>query len=522
MRKKLRIKLRILLIGIVVFIIASWISVYSYGIFAKRVQGEPSYALPVQADQSSLDHAIEPQWQAHPGQTGMVLLQDNLDAFMIRAITAREAGRSLDLQYYIWHDDLTGHLLDMEVLRAADRGVRVRMLLDDMNAHGRDSMLAALDMHPNIEVRLFNPTRARDSGFFRGVEMMLRIFSVNRRMHNKAWIADGRVAVVGGRNIGDEYFDASDNTNFFDVDLLISGDAVAETSSIFDDFWNSKAAIPLSALVQPDNKTLDQLRERIDARLTSLGAKPYIEKLHQSTSIRDIYTGERPVHWSSEVHVYSDPADKAFGRGQFRWLVHDLLPVWKNATEHIELISPYFVPGQDGMELFEYMRSRHVEIDVLTNSLAATDVMLSHSGYAPYRSPLLQAGVNLYELKPFGTADKSLLGSSGASLHTKAFLVDGRIGFVGSFNFDPRSIRLNTELGIIFEEPTVVAELEEEFNRRTSSTYSYQVLLDHGQMRWKDRSSDDQIHIWTHDPQTKWWQRATVKVMSWLPIESQL
>lgn len=517
----MRKKLHIFLIGIVIFIIASWLSVYSYGKFAKHARGEASYALPVEIAQTELDKIIEPLWQENPGKNGLVLLQDNLDAFAIRAVTAKEAGRSLDVQYYIWHDDLTGHLLDLELLRAADRGVRVRMLLDDMNVHGKDSTLAALDMHPNIEIRLFNPTLARASGFSRGVEMLLRIFSVNRRMHNKAWIADGRVAIVGGRNIGDEYFNASSNTNFFDIDLMISGSAVSEASAIFDDFWNSEAVVPLSALATPPEQAINNLRKFMEQRLSSFDAQPYIEKLHSSSNIKAIYGGFRPVYWSSEVHVYSDPAGKAFGKERFRWLLHDLMSIWKDADKSLELISPYFVPGQDGLEIFQYLRDKGSSVKILTNSLAATDVMLSHSGYVPYRKPLLEAGIQLYELKPFGEPDKSLLGSSGASLHTKAFLVNGTTAFVGSFNFDPRSVRLNTEMGVVFEEPSIVAELEEEFKRRTQDGYSYDVVLKDGEIEWRDNATSPPT-IWEHDPHTGWWQRTITKVMSWLPIESQL
>lgn len=530
-------KLHIFLISIVIFVIASWLSVYSYGTFAKRVRGEPSYALPVVSEQTifeqtaaglpvseqtKIDKVIEPLWQENPGKNGLVLLQDNLDAFLVRAITAKEAGRSLDLQYYIWHDDLTGYLLDLEIVKAADRGVRVRMLLDDMNVHGRDSTLAALNTHPNIEIRLFNPTRARDSGFSRGGEMLLRIFSVNRRMHNKAWIADGRVAIVGGRNIGDEYFNASANTNFFDVDVMVSGDAVFETSAIFDEFWNSEAVVPLEALVtKPPRKSMGTLHQFMAKRLANFDAKPYLDQLTISKGIKDLYEGKRKVYWASDVHVYSDPADKAFGKERFRWLLHNLMPIWKGADERLELISPYFVPGQDGLELFRYLREKGSSIEILTNSLAATDVMLSHSGYIPYRVPLLEAGADIYELKPFGESDKSLLGSSGASLHTKAFLVNGKIGFVGSFNFDPRSVRLNTEMGVVFEEPSIVAELEEEFKRRTQGGYSYNVVLTDGELEWRDNAATPPA-IWEYDPHTKWWQRTVTKVMSWLPIESQL
>jgi len=223
-------KLSYIILFIVVFILASVLSVYGYGVFAKQVKGEPSQVLPIDEQAlTTLDKALIPLCEAHPEQSGLVMLQDNLDAFAVRAVTAREAGRSLDLQYYIWHDDLTGRLLGLELLAAADRGVRVRLLLDDITTHNRSSMLSALTRHPNIDIRIFNPTRARDTGFKRGMELALRVLSANRRMHNKAWIADNQVAIVGGRNIGDEYFDASPSINFFDMDILLGGKAVCQT-----------------------------------------------------------------------------------------------------------------------------------------------------------------------------------------------------------------------------------------------------------------------------------------------------
>ncbi|MEE7561412.1 phospholipase D family protein, partial [Xanthomonas sp. Kuri4-2] len=204
-----------------------------------------------------------------------MVLSDNVDAFAVRALAARAAGRSLDLQYYMWHPDFTGNLLYTELLRAADRGVRVRLLIDDMNVHGSTSVLASLDRHPLIEVRLFNPTRAREGTVMRAVELLLRLVSVNRRMHNKAWIADGRLAVVGGRNVGDEYFDAARETNFMDTDAAVVGPAVAQASGIFDAYWNSRTAVPLAALVQAAPDALQKLRAHLDAGQASVRAHPY-------------------------------------------------------------------------------------------------------------------------------------------------------------------------------------------------------------------------------------------------------
>lgn len=515
------------IIIMMLFMLASLIAVYSFGRFAKHVKGEPSYALTIQANQTKLDQILAPHAVLHPNQTSLLLIPSNLDAFAIRAISARDAGRSLDLQYYIWHDDLTGQLLGLELLEAANRGVRIRIILDDMNAHGNSSLLATLNLHPNINIRMFNPTRVRSNNLIRGVEMLLRIFSINRRMHNKSWIADGRLAIVGGRNIGNEYFSAAADRNFFDADLLIGGKAVQEAESIFDDFWNSNAAIPIDALVTIDSNALQQLQARIKQKQQNPAAQTYLNKLNEVPSIKSLFNGDWSntgwqFHWTENVHVYSDPATKAFGQDASKWLIQTLIPILQQSTTEIQLISPYFVPGNNGTSQLAEIHNNGVKIDILTNSLAANDVLMAHSGYAPYREKLLKNGINLYELKPFGKISRSLIGSSDASLHTKAFLVDNTLGFVGSFNFDPRSANLNTEMGIIFTEPAIVLALKNEFNSRISRDFSYKVQLIDGQLCWFDQNDNNELITWDNEPQTKWWQRFIAKIMGYLPIESQL
>lgn len=519
-----------LLIGIVVFVIASILSLYSYGLFAARVKGVAGVTLPVQADVTRLDRVVGPLVAEHEGQTGLMMLKHNLDAFMARAITAREAQRSLDLQYYLWHDDLTGHLLDLEVLKAADRGVRVRIILDDMTAHGRESALAALDLHENIEIRLFNPTRARQNRLLRGVEMALRLINANRRMHNKAWIADNRVAIVGGRNIGDEYFDAAQWTNFFDLDLFLAGDAVADVSAIFDDFWNSDAVIPLEALFVVKPEALERFRQVAQDEYEDLVARPYVQHIQETPTVEDLYAKGLPVYWSAGVSVLSDPAAKGLNQDKERWLIHALYPKWAAAKEEFKILSAYFVPSVVGAQGLAGLVANGVDVAVLTNSLAATDVVASHSGYMPYREQLFDAGVRLYELKPFAEhPEQKFLGSSGASLHTKAFIVDGHTGFIGSFNFDPRSASLNTEMGVLFYDKEVIDELRGEFEMLSSPQFSYQlkrsavtneiVWEDYADGRHPEEGEEPYLRVWDEEPETGWFKRMVAVVMSWLPIE---
>ena len=512
--------LRRLGIAVVLMAVASATALYSYGRFAEAARGPASHALPTAADATALDRAVAPLLRAHPGRSGMALLADNLDAFTVRAASARAAGRSLDLQYYIWNHDFTGNLLCYEVLRAADRGVRVRLLLDDMTAHGKDSHLAALDAHPNIEVRLFNPSRSRAGVLGRASEMLLRPVAMNRRMHNKAWIADGRVAVVGGRNVGDEYFDAAAQTNFLDLDAVLVGPAVGQTSAIFDDFWNSASVIPLAAPSGAEEGALARLRAHGDAGYRSTRAADYVARLRSSPGLPAL-VGGNALHWLDEVGVYSDPAAKGQGEGKAQWLVHRLGRAMGLAKRELRVISPYFVPGEEGTRWLVGKRAQGVDVSVLTNSLAANDVMAVHGGYAPYRVPLLEGGVTLYELMPHGRQDSSLFGSSGASLHTKAFAVDAERGFIGSFNLDPRSVNLNTEMGILFRDRAATAALLRSYEAKIAPDKSYRVRLLDGELRWDDASVAPP-RTWDREPEASAWRRWTARAVGWLPIESQL
>lgn len=512
--------LRRLGIAVVLMAVASATALYSYGRFAEAARGPASHALPTAADATALDRAVAPLLRARPGRSGMTLLADNLDAFTVRAASARAAGRSLDLQYYIWNHDFTGNLLGYEVLRAADRGVRVRLLLDDMTAHGKDSHLAALDAHPNIEVRLFNPSRSRAGVLGRATEMLLRPVAMNRRMHNKAWIADGRVAVVGGRNVGDEYFDAAAQTNFLDLDAVLVGPAVAQAAAIFDDFWNSASVIPLAALSRAEEGALGQLRAHGDAGYRSARAADYVARLRSSPGLPAL-VGGNALHWLDEVGVYSDPAAKGQDEGQAQWLVYRLGRAMGLARRELRVISPYFVPGDEGTRWLVGKRAQGVDVSVLTNSLAANDVMAVHGGYAPYRVPLLEGGVTLYELMPHGRQDSSLFGSSGASLHTKAFAVDAERGFIGSFNLDPRSVNLNTEMGVLFRDRAATAALLRSYQAKTAPDKSYRVRLLDGELRWVDASVAPP-RTWDREPEASAWRRWTARAVGWLPIESQL
>ncbi len=508
----------IVLVAAAGFSLASLLALYSYGRFAESVQGEPSAALPVSTTATALDRLVAPLLAGRPDQTGLTLLWGNLDAFAVRALSARRAERSLDLQYYMWKNDLTGRLLAKEVLEAADRGVRVRVLLDDINARAYDRATLALDAHPNIAIRLFNPSRNRDGALRRGLELLLRAVSATRRMHNKSWIADGRLAIVGGRNIGDAYFDADPSANFHDLDVLALGAAVRQAEAIFDDFWNSKAAIPITALRDKRDVDLPTLRKRLAGVMTDTHARPYLRHVAEEATVQDILAGKGNIYWTGRAQIVSDPPEKVIGTGEDRWLINIVAPTVTAAAAELKIISPYFIPGDAGAAALLGMVKRGVDVAVLTNSLAATDVTAVHGAYARYRKPLVEGGVGLYELKPYDERSRvSLFGSSGASLHTKAFTADGRHGFIGSMNFDPRSVSLNAEMGVFFEDAGLAAEVRRIFTDEISTTKSYRLLIEGDRIAWQDAG-----RVLYNEPEAGALRRFAAWAIGLLPIESQL
>lgn len=491
----------------------------------------PSTAIPP-GETALLDRLFAASRHALPRASGVRLVAKGMDAFALRALSARAAARTLDLQYYIWHSDATGRYLGREVLLAADRGVRVRLLLDDMDARSRDGVLMALDQHPDIEIRLFNPFATR-TGMLRTVrELFSRGSRLNHRMHNKAWIADGRIALLGGRNIGDEYFAASSDVNFVDLDVLLAGSAVDATERIFDEYWNSASAIPIANLRRTarNRLSLDELRESVASGPQQQISDDCGRRLLESPQLEDMIAGPYQLIWSENVQVVADDPRKAIKRA------HEINPgvlqsisnSFENATRELLVISPYFVPGKGGTEQMQRKALAGNRVAVLTNSLAATDVAAVHGGYSKYRKPLLQSGVQLFELKaaPEETEEdrstRMRLGSSKASLHTKAAIIDGGRVFVGSFNLDPRSATLNCEMGVWIDEVSLARELSAMFELVATPQRSFVVTLDEGgRLLWTEQRNGHTLQ-YSSDPHAGWGRRFVTWLLRHLPIESQL
>jgi len=472
---------------------------------------------------SVLDGLITPPEDAQPQSSGFWLIKDGTEAFALRVGTARRAARSLDVQTYIWHPDLTGRYLAQVVLEAADRGVRVRLLLDDMDARAKHYAFAALAAHPNIQVRLFNPLASRQGSVSMGLEFLGEFSRLNHRMHNKSWIADNRIAVAGGRNLGDEYFGASDKVNFVDLDFAMLGPVVRDVSASFDRYWNSVAVYPISAL-DPGAVTAEALavlREGLEPVVEEARNSDYAELLQHDAVVQQLAAGERPVTWTTEYRFASDDPLKALrepgpDRSEVAAALRDaLLALERDAA----IISPYFVPGKAGTKWLVERAEAGKRIRILTNSLAANDVAAVHGGYSRYRKQLLQGGVALWELKPEAgaTPESSFFGSSGASLHTKALTLDGTMLFVGSFNLDPRSASLNTEQGTLVWNRELAAQLEALFEQQTSGSKAWQVTLVDGKLHWSDGNAD-----FSAEPQASRWRRFQAWLARVLPIDSQL
>ncbi len=498
----------------------------------RSIKKTPSAALPV-ANDAPLDRLFAVERERWPGHSGVRLVPDGTDAFALRALSARAAVRSLDLQYYIWHSDSTGRYLAHEALLAADRGVRVRLLLDDMDARSRDVVLMALDQHPQIEVRLFNPFATRSGALRTLRELFSRGSRLNHRMHNKAWIADGRIALVGGRNIGDEYFAASENVNFVDLDVLLAGRAVEETERSFDAYWNCESAVPIARLRRAarNRMTLDEVRRLARDATAARANDEYVQRLLELPQIEQMVRGEYELSWSGGVTIIADDPRKAVKRAKDigPGVLQSLTLAFEGAREELLLISPYFVPGAGGAQQLQ-RKAATTRVAVLTNSLAATDVAAVHSGYSRYRKALLQGGVRLFELKQApeeeqGEGDRQprmRIGSSKASLHTKAAIIDRQRTFVGSFNLDPRSATLNCEMGAWIEHPVIAAQMVALFELGALPQRSFAVTLDPaGHLVWAESVAGRTIQH-DRDPHASWRRRLVTWLLRHLPIESQL
>jgi len=530
MRTDLRSIVRNLRIGLGVLAIVVAAGALSGCADLPSLEGRSTSSAIIDTAQTRLGREIAADAQANPGKSAIYPLNRPLDAFAARGLLARAAERALDVQYYIWHGDTTGYLLFEELWNAAERGVRVRLLLDDNNTAGLDRILAALDAHANIEVRLFNPfvhRRARLLGYVTDFRRL------NRRMHNKSMTADNQATIVGGRNVGDAYFGAADHVSFADLDVLAFGPVVSEVSAAFDLYWNSDSAYPADLILRRAKPAaIARLGEKFRDVRASPEAVEYAKALERSDMAQQLTAGRLPVEWATTHLVYDDPR-KGLGEADDATLLYaQLARTLGDPQGEIDLISPYFVPGSNGTQALAAFAKRGIKLRILTNSLSATDVAAVHAGYARRREPLLRAGATIFELKP-GPADATSSdasegetsvfgGSSAASLHAKTFSVDRERVFVGSFNLDPRSVNLNTEMGVVIESAALANAVSTVLDASAQSL-AYQVVLGRNgrDLTWVERTPEGEKRHDT-EPATTMLQRMGVGFLAMLPIEWML
>lgn len=426
--------------------------------------------------------------------SGVRLLVSGEDALGSLVTLARRAERSLDLQYYIVRNDASARTLLREVHAAAVRGVRVRMLVDDLNTAGTDESLLCFTRHPNVELRLFNPLPAgRFSTYTRILASLTDLDRINQRMHGKMFVADNAIGATGGRNLGDEYFVRSPKSNFVDLDVLVAGPAVRRLSTAFDRFWNDPLAYPVAQVIHETPHCKGPVSESPQQETNAQGETveaPDSTPVPPSALARDLKARRLKLKWV-DVRVLADtPAKIAGGDApvpKSASIADEVARLLASARSELILVTPYFVPGENGVELIRGLRERGVRVRVLTNSLASTDAPVVHVGYARYRPQLIDLGVELYELRnQLGTPRSQLgrFGSSLASLHAKAVVVDRRTVLVGSMNLDPRSEYLNTEMGLVIPEVDIAAQLVRLFDDVARNS-SYRVRKDaDGRLHW--------------------------------------
>jgi len=473
-------------------------------------------------DDTRLSKAISGRDQHPDNYSGFYLLSDAIDALAARLLLADRAQRSIDAQYYLLKNDVIGRVFIATLLRAAERGVRVRLLIDDIGTGGMDKELAAIADHPNLELRLFNPfanrsMRAADAWDFG---------RLNRRMHNKSFTVDNQITIIGGRNIATEYFAANRKYNFGDLDTLAIGPVVQDTSNMFDSFWNHPRSVPfeqLSGQTEDGGARLSRLMQKLEAVIEDLRETPYAQAIEDSFD-RFVDSDESIYTWARYRLVFDAP-DKVLGKvSGDDTIVTPLLKAARAAERELLVISPYFVPRRAGIESIGEKARSGVQVDIVTNGLAANDHLIVYGGYAPARKPLMRDGVRFFEVR----GDLVLPGTEAAgtekarsSLHTKAFVVDRRYFFMGSFNWDPRSAEINTELGILMDAPEIAGEVARLIYSAAPGR-SYEAFLnDAGKVNWRTTENGQEI-IYTKEPESGWWRRTSANLTRILPIRSQL
>ncbi|MCH4812278.1 phospholipase D family protein [Vreelandella neptunia] len=453
---------------------------------------------------------------------GFALLADGKDAFSARVGLIRQAQRELDIQTYLLGDGQTTRLILAQLIKAAEEGVRVRLLVDDIGAIGQGDRLAALASHPGIYVRVYNPlAMGRGHMLTRILASVVDPAQQHRRMHNKLWVADNSVAIVGGRNLGDEYFDANDSRNFADLDFVTIGDVVPALSDSFDLYWNHGLSQPIERYHAVEEGAWQTLNTELENWLDNNADSEYFTELRRQPRSAPPW---QTLHWGEGLAMWDTPGKLSSATPEWRDTLLGDLTAAAPLNQHLVIISAYFVPTEQGVQRLTELADQGVTVEIITNSLESTDAAVVHGAYAPWREELLSHGVALFELRPEQEAgaddDMRVPGASASALHIKALRFDDQL-FVGSFNVDPRSIYWNTEVGVLARSESLMQAFNELVALGRDPSLSYRVeLTPQGELNWH-LERDGEMHVLTAEPGSVWrhfnaWLSHTLKFERWL------
>ena len=498
-----------------------------------------SSALP-HPEQTRLGRQLESAVREHQGNSGFRIIPVGADGFLTRMQMINAAERTLDLQYFIFRGDNTGKLLTGAVLHAADRGVRVRLLIDDGETMAGDDQITALEAHPSIEIRIFNPFAYRGHVLaFRAIEFMFNASRLDYRMHNKLMVVDNVIALVGGRNIGDQYFQIDPESQFADDDVFVAGPVAQQLSATYDEYWNSALSIPTEALSggKLSHRELTEQREELHEQSQQFKANgvDYVTRVVSGEPFNGIVSGRLPLIWAHAQLICDSPDKKSVENGAMVGrLMHRAVATATMAVQsELLMVTPYLIPGDEGMQMFKALRQRNVRVRILTSSLESSSVLLAQAGYMGYRVPLLEEGVELYEVRSLlgnsrGSGQTAAISRYGNySLHAKLFVFDRQRVFLGSMNFDQRSMHLNTEIGVIIDSPELAQQVATRFDAMVQPANSYMLALqpnETGRSRslvWRTQEDGKAVE-YKSEPARSNWQRFKANVLSLLPFDREL
>jgi putative cardiolipin synthase len=488
----------------------------------------PSFALD-QPEATRLGRQFLAASERHQGESGYHIINSGIDGFVTRIQMIDAAERSIDMQYFIFRGDATGLLIAEALERAADRGVRVRILVDDGDTVAGDQKILALGRHPNIEVRIFNPFDYRGhNAFLRHVDFAIHKGRLDYRMHNKLMVIDNGVALVGGRNIGAQYFQVQPDSQFADDDAFAAGVIAPELSKTFDRYWNSEFSVPATALPLPRERSAEPKVSFADA------GTDYRARIASGKPLKDLIADDAALHWAKAAVVCDSPDKKDVEqrKKRGRLMAPEVTRAMQAADSELLMVTPYFVPSESELALLGELRQRHTQVRILSNSLESAPALAAQSGYNKFRIRLLESGVQLYEVRARLSSNRGSGQSPAISrygtygLHAKLYVMDRERFYIGSMNYDQRSWRINTEVGLLIENRELAAEVAQRFETMVDPKAAYQVQLDtdskgRPHLRWTTEMDHQEVEL-TREPSRGFWQRTKVGMLELLPIDREL